>query len=323
MENKKIIIVGGTGSWGRGLIRELLSRGVKQIKVYARNEFQMVSLLQEFQTPKVEPVIGNIRDRTALLSACKGCDILFHLAALKHVPVCEKMPQEAIGTNVFGTENVIYCASEAQIEKVVFASTDKAINANCAYGCTKLLGEKLILSANEQEGHTKYIVFRSGNLLGSAGSVIPLFNRQIEEQGAITLTDSKMNRFFISVERASKLLVDAAVCGAGGEIFLPAMPSLLIKDVAQYLLEKNGLDSHAIKVIGTRPGEKIDEELLSEHESKDIYRLNDDLYLLCPDDRHSWAVNKIMHKSRDYAYQSKVAILPYEQAREFLSAAGI
>lgn len=323
MENKKIIVVGGTGSWGRGLIQELLNRGVKQIKVYARNEFQMVRLLQEFQTPKVEAVIGDIRDRTALLAACKGCHILFHLAALKHVPICEKMPQEAIETNVIGTENVIYCASEAQMEKVVFASTDKAINANCAYGCTKLLGEKLILSANEQEGRTKYIVFRGGNLLGSAGSVIPLFNRQIEEQGAVTLTDDKMNRFFISVERASKLLVDAAVRGAGGEIFLPAMPSLLIKDVARYLLEKNGLDSHAIKVIGIRPGEKIDEELLSEHEAKDIYRLNDDLYLLCFDDRHSWAANKIMQKSRDYAYQSKQAILPYEQAREFLSAAGI
>lgn len=323
MENQTVLIIGGTGSWGRGLIKELLSRGVRCIKIYARNEFQMVKLLQEFNTPELEPVIGDIRDRNALLKACLGCDTLFHLAALKHVPICEKMPEEAIATNVAGTQNVIDCAAKARIERVVYVSTDKAVHANCTYGCTKLLGEKLMLAADESSNYTRYIVFRGGNLLGSTGSVIPLFTKQIADTKTVTLTDERMTRFFITIEKASRLLAEIAVRSAGGEIFLPVMPSLCIKDIAGYLLQKNGLDHECMKIIGIRPGEKLHEQMLAENELDNLYRLNDELVLISPNDRHSWAANGIMEKNSNYVYQSDKAALSCEQTETFLRAANL
>lgn len=323
MEKEKIIIIGGTGSWGHGLIKELLNRGAKQIRVFARNESQMVKLSKEFGAAKVEPIIGDIRDKEALLKACRDCDTLYHLAALKHVPICEKMPTEAIATNVIGTQNVIDCAVEAQINKVVYTSTDRAINANCVYGSTKLLGEKLMLTASERSKRTKFIVFRGGNLLGSAGSVVPLFKKQIEESGTVTLTDERMTRFLITIERASQLLVDVAERGAGGEIFLPVMPSICIKEIAGYLLAREGLNQNNIKVIGIRPGEKLHEQLLLENEMDKTFRLNEDLFLISKEDHHSWAANGIMKKCGDYAYQSDKNVLSRQQTDLFLQAANI
>ncbi len=320
MENKKVIVVGGTGSLGRVLIRELLIRGASKVKVYARNELQIINLQTEFPQPEVETVIGDIRDRSALLKACKGCDILFHLAALKHVSICERSPMEAVETNVFGTQNVIDCAMDAGIERVVNVSTDKAINANCTYGCTKLLGEKLVLSANGQNGKTRFIVFRSGNLVESTGSVIPLFKKQIEQKGAVDLTDDRMNRFFIPIDRAARLLARAALCGRGGEIFMPVMPALRIIDIARYLLAKRGLDTGAINIIGVRPGEKLNEQLLCEDELERLYPLDDEMYVVYPKEEPAKAAAE---KSRGYQYRSEKAVLAYEQAENFLSMARV
>lgn len=323
MRNKKVLIAGGTGSWGHGLIQELLNENVQKIKVFARNEFQMVELMRHFGENKIECIIGDIRAEKALSSACAGVDIVYHLAAIKHVPICEKMPYEAIETNVIGTKNIIESAIQNNVEKVIYVSTDKAVNPDCTYGSTKLLGEKLILSANSNEVHTKFIVFRGGNLIGSAGSVIPLFERQIEENGTVTLTDEHMNRFFISIKKASQLLTEITKKGVGGEIFIPYMPSLRIKDIAKYMLSKHKLDESHIIVTGIRPGEKISEELLSENEKKYLYKFTNDLFVIIRNDVHGWLANGIIERTAGFSGKSGKSIIPYENAKEFLMEAGV
>lgn len=323
MKNKTVLITGGTGSWGHGLIQEFLKEDVAKIIVYARNEYQMVELSRKFNNPKLEIVIGDIRDKNALSSACKNVDILYHLSALKHVPICEKMPYEAIETNIFGTKNVVDSAIENQIDKVIYVSTDKAVNPDCTYGSTKLLGEKLFLAANSNDNRTKFIIFRGGNLIGSAGSVIPLFERQIDEKGMVTLTDERMCRFFISIQSASQLLIEISKRAVGGEIFIPYMPSIRIKDVARYLLAKHRLDEHNISVTGIRPGEKLNEELITETEKEHLYRFTDDLFVISKEDIHGWLANGIIKKCSDFAVRSNESVLSYEKASAFLSEAGV
>lgn len=322
MQNKRILIIGGTGSWGTALLSQLLKTDVSNIKLFSRNESNMVAQKQRFSDERVQAVLGDIRDQPRLMQACKDTDIIFHLAAVKHVPICEQMPTEAILTNVTGTQNVIDCALRNHVEKVIYASTDKAISPHCTYGCTKLLGEKLILSADAQTKETKFIVFRSGNLLGSSGSVIPVFKRQIAQSKCISLTDRRMNRFFIPVDQAASLLIEAAVRGAGGEVFLPRMDSISICDIAKYLLEQQGLDESHIQVTGIRPGEQLNENMVTSEESKSIYQINPELYTLIEHDEHSWAANGFVGPA-SYSYRSEDAILPYEQARQFLMAANI
>ena len=323
MKDKNILIIGGTGSWAHGLIRELLVRGANKVRIFARNEYRMVKTLQKFQESCVEGVIGDVRDAEAVKSAMKDCQIVFELAALKHVPICETMPFEAIETNVIGTKHVIQCAAESRVEKVIYVSTDKAVNAGCAYGCTKLLGEKMILSANSGQQLTKYIVFRSGNLLGSAGSVLPIFQNQIKETGWVTLTDEKMSRFFITIERASRLLADAAEHGSGGEIFLPVMPSVSIRNIARYLLRKSNQDPEHIRLIGIRPGEKLYEQIVAESEMDFLCRFNEDLVLIDRTEMHRWKTALPAQKAAGYAYRSSQDILSYDDTEKFLQAAEI
>lgn len=323
MKDKNVLIIGGTGSWADGVIRELLQRGVNRIRIFARNEYRMVKTMQMFEGACVEAVIGDIRDAGAVKRAMQDCQIVFELAALKHVPICEAMPYEAIETNVTGTRNVVQCAAEAHVQKVIYVSTDKAVNASCTYGCTKLLGEKLFLSANSSQSETKYIIFRGGNLLGSKGSVLPIFQKQIAENGAVTLTDEKMSRFFITIDKASRLLVDAAEKGAGGEIFLPAMPAVSIKNIAQYLLCKNNLSLDNIRVAGIRPGEKLYEQMITESEMDHIYQLNEELMIIDKTDSHGWVANSFVKKASGYRYHSSQDILSYADTEKFLQAAGI
>lgn len=322
LENKKILIVGATGSWGMALLELLLKTEAAQIKALARNEHNMVSLQQKFGDKRVSPIIGDIRDRGRLSQACSDVDIVFHLAAMKHVPICEQMPTEAVTTNVAGTMNLIECAISRGVEKVIYVSTDKAVTPHCTYGCTKLLGEKLILSANTQRSTTKFIVFRSGNLLGSSGSVIPLFRRQIDEAQHIFLTDERMSRFFIPIVQAAELLLEAALRGAGGEVFLPRMDALFIRDIAQYLLEKKGLDKAQIEITGIRPGETLNESMVTEEERTALYQISDMLYAFIGADHHAWAANDFV-RSGNYKSASEDAALSYEQTRAFLNAAGI
>jgi UDP-N-acetylglucosamine 4,6-dehydratase/5-epimerase len=265
--NATILVTGGTGSWGHELIRQLLPLNPKKIIVYSRNESSQVAMKRSFDHPALYFCIGDVRDKEALIKALEGVDFVFHLAALKHVPVCEDQPYEALKTNVIGTQNVIEAAIENKVKKVINISTDKAANPSNFYGMTKAIGEKLIVYANLLNSDTKFICVRGGNVLGTNGSVIHLFLNQIKEKNQIGITDYKMTRFFLTQQDAIELLLRATKEGRGGETFVMTMPTCKILDLAEVLIESVGKKDVKIVELGIRPGEKIHEILLSDFES--------------------------------------------------------
>jgi UDP-N-acetylglucosamine 4,6-dehydratase len=266
--NKSIFITGGTGSWGHELVRQLMQQQPKEIVIFSRNETSQVAMRREFEDPRLRFVIGDIRDREAIIAASAGADYLYHLAALKHVPVCEEQPYEAIKTNVIGTQNVIEAAIENKVKKVVYISTDKASNPSNLYGMTKAIGEKLIIQANLLRSGTRFACVRGGNVLGTNGSVIHLFIRQIQSENRVGITDRRMTRFFLTLEEAISLLFRATEDSLGGEIFVLKMPTCRIVDLAEVLMEALGKPDLPIEETGIRPGEKIHEILYSEFESR-------------------------------------------------------
>lgn len=238
MLNKIILITGGTGSWGHELIKQLLEKSPKEIRVFSRNETVQFEMQQQFiNDDRLKFIIGDIRDKDQLVYACQGVHYVFHLAALKHVPVCEYYPYEAIKTNIHGTQNVIEASTQTQVEKVIYVSTDKAADPSNTYGMTKAIGEKLMVHANIQTKKTKFICVRGGNVLGTSGSVVPLFKQQIKRSSQVGITDANMTRFFLTVEDAVGLLFKAVYQGRGGEIFVMKMPACKITDLAEILIE--------------------------------------------------------------------------------------
>jgi UDP-N-acetylglucosamine 4,6-dehydratase len=265
-KGRRILVTGGTGSWGYELIRQLLPLGPAEVIIFSRNESSQVAMNRAFEDSRLSFCIGDVRDREALSKACAGVDIVFHLAALKHVPVCEDQPFEALKTNIIGTQNVIEAAIENKVERVINISTDKAANPSNVYGMTKAIGEKLIVYANLLRSSTKFVCVRGGNVLGSNGSVVHLFMNQFQNKNQVSLTDHGMTRFFITLEDAIRLLFKATVQSIGGEIFVMTMPTCRILDLAEVLMEEMGKQVKIVET-GVRPGEKIHEILLTEYES--------------------------------------------------------
>lgn len=277
-----ILITGGTGSWGQELTTQLLQKyNPKKIIIFSRGELAQVLMQRKFNDPRISYIIGDIRDLDALTRACKGVDYIFHLAALKHVPVCEYHPQEAIKTNIQGTQNIINAAIDNHVKKVIDVSTDKAVDPLNLYGMTKAVGERLIVQAN-MLSDTKFVCIRGGNVIGSNGSVIPFFIDQIKKQNEVTITDLNMTRYFMSLSDAISLLFAAAIQSYGGETFVMKMPSYYIEDIAKKLISVYGDDDTKIKQIGIRPGEKIDEVLVSSNEAKSAYYFNEDYIVIMP-----------------------------------------
>ncbi|ARC73797.1 UDP-N-acetylglucosamine 4,6-dehydratase (inverting) [Bacillus licheniformis] len=281
-ENKTIFITGGTGSWGQELILQLLASSPKKIIVFSRNEERQVQMRRQIEDPRLTFFIGDIRDRKALNTGLKGVDYVFHLAALKHVPVCEEQPLEALKTNVTGTENVIEAAIENGVKKVINVSTDKAADPANFYGMTKAIGEKLIVYANHLYSDTGFICVRGGNVLGSSGSVLQLFKDQIREKNQVAITDKRMTRFFLTKEKTIQLLLKAAESGQGGEIFIMNSPACKILDMAEVLIEAYGNEITSIAETGARPGEKLHELLISPHERQHAVSFTDDLAVVLP-----------------------------------------
>ncbi|WP_110933846.1 polysaccharide biosynthesis protein [Paenibacillus bouchesdurhonensis] len=265
--NQVILVTGGTGSWGYELVKQLLVQQPKEVIVFSRNESTQVSMNRAFEDDRLTFRIGDIRDKEALMDACKSVDIVYHLAALKHVPVCEDQPYEALKTNVIGTQNVIEAAIENKVKKVIYISTDKAANPSNFYGMTKAIGEKLIVYANLLQNDTKFVCVRGGNVLGTNGSVIHLFKSQIMNKNHVRITDMQMTRFFFTLPDAISLLFKASIESIGGEIFVMFMPTCRIVDLAEVLIEASGQENVEIIESGIRPGEKIHEILMSEYES--------------------------------------------------------
>lgn len=290
----RILITGGTGSWGQTLTCMLLERyQPKEIIIFSRGELQQVLMQRKFKSSKIKYIIGDVRDYEAVKFATIGVDYVFHMAALKHVPICEEQPQEAIKTNITGTTNIVNASIINGVKKVIDVSTDKAVEPINLYGMTKAVGEKVIIQANDLTTTTKFVCIRGGNVMGSNGSVIPYFIEQIQSGGPITITDLRMTRFFLTLEEAIGLLFKAAEESVGGETFVMNMPACYITEVAEILMEEYG--NVEIKEIGGRPGEKLDEMLISKHESPLAYCYDDTYFVILPtkfnDNLHSKYTN--------------------------------
>lgn len=276
-EGKKILITGGTGTIGHHLIKRLLKENPGVIRIFSRDEYKQYNMQLEFYDSihKLRFLIGDIRDQQRLVRAMEDIDCVFHLAAMKHVHLCEYNPFEAVQTNVIGTQNVIQAAIMAGVKKVLFTSSDKAISPTNNYGATKLTAERLISAAEYQKGpkSTVFSSVRFGNVIGSRGSVIPLFKKQILEKGHVTVTDLKMVRYMMTPEQAISLMLKANDLACGGEVFVLKMPIVRLSDLVEVVIEetkkkyyiKSDID---IKEIGLRPGEKMYEELMTPDEQR-------------------------------------------------------
>ncbi len=296
--DRTIFITGGTGSWGHELVKQLIEKyKPKQIRIYSRGEHKQVSMRQEFgNNPLLKFIIGDVRDKNILNLAMKGTDYVFHLAALKHVPVCEENCWEAVLTNICGTQNVIECAIENGVKKVVDVSTDKAVDPYNLYGVTKSAGEKLIINANHNyDSNTEFVCIRGGNVMGTNGSVLPLFKKQIKEDNKITLTEPNMTRYLMSTREAISLVFEAAINSESGEIFVMRMPSTKVENIANVMIKLFGNKETARTIIGVRPGEKMHEVLVSKNESPRTKIYNKQYYVILPQFPPKNGQNKRQH----------------------------
>ena len=280
-EGKTILITGGTGSLGHALTKKLLNSGVEAIRIFSRNESNQIAMESNFDDKRLRFFVGDIRDSERLFSALENVDIVFHAAALKHVPKIEYNPFESIKTNVIGSQNVIDNSLKQNVEKVVCVGTDKAVSPLNTYGATKLLMEKLFVSANNYintENHsTKFVAVRYGNVLGSSGSVIPRFIDLIKKNKPITITDSDMTRFTITMDEALEFILNATIFGKGSEIFIPKLKSYEMSTLIESLNELCGEIKQ--EFVGIRPGEKFHETLINHDEILYAWQIND-MYML-------------------------------------------
>src|SRR3990170_6828264 len=287
---KRILVTGGTGSIGSELVRKLLQCKPAVVRVFSNDENAQFELEQELQeySERLRFLVGDVRDKERLKRAVENIEIVFHAAALKHVPLCEYNPFEAIKTNVFGTQNLLEVAIEENVGKVITISTDKAVNPANVMGATKLLAERLTIAANYYRGfkRTVFSCVRFGNVLASRGSVVQLFEKQIQNGGPVTLTDPHMARFVMSINKAVELVLKAAQMAKGEEIFVFKMPALQIRHLAEVMIQKlapkYGYEPKdiEIKIIGKRKGEKLYEELMTEDEAMNAYETENMLLVL-------------------------------------------
>ncbi len=268
---KVVLITGGTGSFGKKFTEILLREyHPRKIIIYSRDELKQHQMrMSGFDHPSLRYFIGDVRDRDRLRRALHGVNIVVHAAALKQVPACEYNPMEAIKTNILGTSNVIEAALDAGVEKVLALSTDKAVNPVNLYGATKLAAEKLVIQSNAYAAGTatRFSCVRYGNVVGSRGSVVPVFLRQ-RSSGKLTITDERMTRFWISLEQGVRFVISCIQQMEGGEVFVPKIPSMRVIDLARAIAPQA-----QIEIIGIRPGEKIHEVLISEDEARHTVEL--------------------------------------------------
>lgn len=275
-EGKKILITGGTGSFGQALTKRLLKSKVDTIRIFSRNEHKQISMESEFNDERLRFLIGDVRDFNRLTRALEDVDIVFHAAALKHVPIIEYNPFEAIKTNVIGSQNVIDACLHENVERVICIGTDKAVSPLNTYGATKLLMEKLFVGAsnylNLKKHRTKFIALRYGNVLGSSGSVVPKFIEQIKSKKKISITDPRMTRFSITMDEALDFVLESATIGKGSEIFIPKLRAYTIMELKQALTEL--IEDPGEEIVGIRQGEKLHEVLINSDEIRDTWEFD-------------------------------------------------
>jgi FlaA1/EpsC-like NDP-sugar epimerase len=329
-ENKTILITGGTGTIGKALCKKLIALNPRQIRIYSRDDTKHFELSQELKKYGfMRYLIGDVRDRARLRRAVEGVDFIFHVAALKHVGICEYNPFEAIKTNAVGTQNLIDVAIDHNVEKFLLISTDKATNPTNTMGVTKLLAERLTISANIHKGgkRTVFSAVRFGNVFASRGSVIPLFFKQLQTDGIITVTNPEMTRYVMSLDEASEFVISSMVKAKGGEIFIKKMPAIKIKDLADAFIEvyrenfEVNNDKIKIDIIGKKAGERIHEILFTAYESLNCYEL-EDRYVVLPEipminKDYSDYLNKPKTQNEDYTSE-KVEMVKKEDIRNMI-----
>ncbi len=283
-KNKRILITGACGTIGHEIVRQLLADyEVGELIALDNNESELFFLEQQLvHHSNVSFRLADIRDLSKLCRTMQGVDIVFHTAAFKHVAICERSPFEAVQTNIIGVQNVILAAQQNHVAKTIFTSSDKAVNPTNVMGTSKLMGERLMTAANSNSrpGAGIFASTRFGNVLGSRGSVIPIFREQIRKGGPVTLTSPEMTRFIMSIRQAVQLVIHSAMLACGGEVFVTKMPVIRIKDLAAVMIRElaprfgHVPEDIDIRIIGTKPGEKLYEELLTEEEVRRTLELD-------------------------------------------------
>lgn len=303
LNNKIVFITGGTGSWGHELVRQIIEKYplVKQIRIYSRGEHKQVEMKREFNNDsRLKFIIGDIRDKNILDFSMLNVDIVFHLAALKHVPICEESSWEAVLTNIVGTQNVIEASIKNNVKFVVDVSTDKAVDPFNLYGVTKSCGEKLMINSNYNYKYggniPKFICIRGGNVIGTNGSVIPLFKNQLQEKNEITVTDPEMTRFLMSTKEAIGLIFKAIENPLGGELFVMRMSAATVGTIAKTMINLFGNKDTKIKIIGKRPGEKLHEVLISKNEIISSHIFSEKYFIITPQNNQK----ELLEKYREY-----------------------
>ncbi len=267
-KDKILLITGGTGSFGNAVLRRFLETDVKEIRIFSRDELKQDDMRKRYNNPKLKFYLGDVRDINSLVDVLRNVDYVFHAAALKQVPSCEFYPMQAVQTNIVGTENLLNCAIEAKVKKVIVLSTDKAVYPINAMGVSKAMMEKVVVakSRNLDDNETIITCTRYGNVMASRGSVIPLFIDQIRKGKEITVTDPAMTRFMMSLDQAVELVLFAFEHGRNGDIFVQKAPAATVGLLAKTIVKLFNKPDHTISVIGTRHGEKLYEALLTREE---------------------------------------------------------
>lgn len=279
LHDKVLLVTGGTGSFGRRFSRAVLTRSrLRKLVVLSRDELKQSEMREALPDPRLRFFLGDVRDRDRVYRAFAGVDFVVHAAALKQIPAAEYNPFECVKTNILGAQNVIDAAIDQGVDRVVALSTDKASSPVNLYGATKLVSDKLFVAGNVYSGDrpTRFAVVRYGNVIGSRGSVIPLFRKQAIE-GRITITDLGMTRFWITLDHGIELVLEALQHSRGGEIFVPKIPSMRLIDLAKAVAP-----DAEIEIVGVRPGEKLHEEMISANDARRTVEC-DDHYLILPD----------------------------------------
>ncbi len=260
-EDKTVLVTGGTGSFGKWILKELLKTSVREIRIFSRDEEKQLDVRREVSDSRLKFFLGDVRDYDRVLEVCRGVDIVYHAAAQKIIDSCEDHPEEALKTNVLGTLNVKRSSLQCGVERCIFLSTDKAVKPVNFYGMTKAMAEKIWIH-KEENSLTKFTVVRYGNVIGSRGSVVPFFKQLIKEGKPLPITHRDMTRFLITLEQAIKLVLYATEDGLDGAIYIPDLPACKIIDLAKAMTD----DLYSLNFVGIRQGEKIHECLIHEHE---------------------------------------------------------
>jgi FlaA1/EpsC-like NDP-sugar epimerase len=319
LSGSTILITGGTGSFGNRVARFLLDQGPADIRIFSRDEKKQWEMQRAF--PGLRYMVGDVRDRNRLGEAMRGVDFVFHAAALKQVPSCEIAPAEAMKTNAIGSLNVCEAATAAGVRTLVALSTDKAVKPVNAMGITKALMEKIVCAQNLYDGGTVFACVRYGNVMGSRGSVIPLFRGQIADDQPITVTVPEMTRFLMTLDESVDLVFRALTTAKGGEIFVRKAPACTVFDLADAMRRRyspRGAD-HEIRVVGVRPGEKIHEILVNEYEIQRAVE-EDDYFVIHPEYRHPPAVTRA--PGEEYTSENTTRISEYETIVQLLGRVG-